>query len=986
VSSNDLFTEHQPPAGVFQLGELDLGRHALIIGSPASGKTTQLRHLAKAHLVTGSPAQSLLVLVPQRARAATLRDQLALDFGGAHDQARAQTLTGFAFGLISKLRETPKLITGPEQQNLILEIAGELESPSWLEPRARALSKFGDELRAAISVCQEFALAPETLESLAQSLDIPEFDYLSRVLRGYRERAEGFDAAALLYSAAGLLREHGSSHRAVLVDDAQELTPAGFELVAALSQASTVHAFADPDAAVLGFRSASSQELVTRFEAMSQSGKSLQRITLTPGFETHAPEIARLLSRVNSRLQPARAGTQRRNLAVAAGAVTVNKASAGAVQVEVFDSLSAEADWLATQLRLARVEGITWSDMAVVARTRKQLDQLAEALSARSVPCQIIGSGPPLRERPASRSLLELARFALRPEGFHQTEVEALLASPFGGFDSISLRRLKRQLRFAERAAEGSRSIAELLREAIETPSVGSELGSPEGRQVTKLASLVTHARSQPFGLVELLSGIWQSSGLLESWRSRALAKTEIASAANRDLDAVLALLAAAERFEGQARPPIDFIEAQLSFQVAEDTLARRGQFESVELTTAAGLHRGYKLIALPRLQDGIWPNLKPRNSMFRAARLDAYLRSGDSQVFRAGAPSEFPGELRLLYRALGAVRDRVLLSGIQTAEESPSQFFALLFGESPNPRSYRASFDLRLTVGQLRAELAAGNASAAASLAALSAAGAAGAHPRHWLGLLEPTDPRPLFTEDELISMRPSQLAKFERCPLHWFISAHGGDGSGFEANLGTLIHEAFEVTDGSEQALTEFIDSNFVNIEFQNQWHAGAQRRRAQRMILSLAEYVNTRGRETALVEAAFEFVTGRLKIAGKVDLVEKHLDGTFSVADLKTGVPPTAAQVADNRQLALYQLAVRESGLVPGDVVGARIISVGGDKLRVIEQPALDSGPGEDLSKLLDQVVLELSGAQLSALVSDHCSADDNCQLLLVREVTQ
>jgi superfamily I DNA/RNA helicase len=980
VSTSQSTAGRWPPAGHFLLSELDLNRHALIMGSPASGKTTQLRHLALAHLGAGTEHSSLITLVPQRLQAAALRDQLAFDFGSAHAEPRAQTLTGFAFNQISRLEGAPTLVTGPQQQSLLAQLAQTLEVPSWLDPRSRALASFVDELRAAINVCQEFAIEPTALRAISVTHNIVEFDYLAEALTRYREQVSGLDAPSMLRAAARLIRAHGLDYRVVLIDDAQELTPAGFELIEAISEFSVLQAFADPDSSVLGFRAASVLELVGRFESFATSTQPLQRFTLPVEFQTHPATIAQLLSRINARITPARAGTQRKHLATAEQLSEPENLSA-----EVFDSLAAEADWLATELRLARVQGTAWSEMVVVARTRTQLEQLAGALTSRSVPCQIAGSGPAIREQPASRSLLELARFVLTPDVFQPQDIEALLVSPFGGFDSISLRRLKRQLRFAERAAAGARPTTELLLEASQLPSVGSELDSPEGRQVSKLAQLVAAARAQPGSLTELLGQLWRDSNLAKPWRDRALAKTEVASAAQRDLDAVLALFASAERAESRSVAPLEFIETQLSFSIAEDTLARRGQFEAVTLATAAGLHRGYSLVALPRLQEGIWPNLRPRNSLFRANRLDAYLRTGDPETLTAPLPSELPAELRLLYRAIGSARERLLLSAMQSTDESPSQFFSLLLGANPATRTFSSSFDLRRRVGQLRASLAGGDQSAAAQLAALAAAGVAGAHPRQWLGR-DPTDDRPLFTDSEQIRMRPSQLAKFETCPLHWFIAAHGGDGSGFEASLGSLLHEAFELTDGTVDSLSEFVDANFANIEFQNDWHAGAQRRRAQRMVLALAEYIATRNRETVIAEAAFEFVTGRLQLSGKIDLIEKHSDGSYSVADLKTGATPSAQSVIENRQLALYQLALKAAGLVSGEVSGARIISVGGDSLKVLEQPALEAGPGAELTSLLERVTEELSRPALQALVSEHCSSDQNCQLLLIREVNQ
>jgi superfamily I DNA/RNA helicase len=977
---------YQQPLGQLELAGIDLRRDALVIGAAASGKTTQLRHLHSAHLASGADSDELLVLTPLRRSAAMLRDLVALDSPRPASRPRAQSLTGFAFELIAaSSAEAPKLLTGARQLAIVAQVVNRLDLPPGLPPSVIQLPGFHSQLRDAVSSCQELGLEPSRLNELAAEFDAPEFDYLSGALAEYRELTRDFlDPALMLRSAAKLIDDQQLTFTAALIDDAQELTPAAFELLAALARQLPLQAFGDPDASVLGFRAASAEELVRQFEGFGRVRGTLQRFTLAPRFSAHPPSVATLLAKVAGRISPAAAGTQRKALSQAAAVVPDD-----AVSAAVFDTPMAEANWLASQLRAGWVAGLPWSEMVVVARTRNQLDQLAAALAARSVPCKILGSQTALRDQFAARGLLELAKFVLEPELVTAVELELLLSSPFAGFDSLSLRRLQRQLRYAESQAGGQRPIAVLLAEACSIETVGLELDSPEGRRISKLAQRVASTRELETNRVtELFQALWSGSKLAEVWRERALSSAELAANANRDLDSILELFAAAQRFEQQfgEATAVEFIDQQLELAVPEDTLAATGQFEAVSLTTAANLSRGYRLVALPRLQDGIWPNLKPRNALFHSGGLVNYLSNRQASPLQT-PKSELVDELRMLYRAIGVCRERLLLSAIETAEESPSQFFNLLFAKAPPAQGFEEIFDLRHRVGQLRRELVTGNASAAPMLAALATAGVAGAHPDDWLGLIEFSDSRPLYSPEEQIRVRPSQLAKFEQCPLHWFISAHGGDGTGFEASLGTLLHEAFELTDGSIGELTSYLDSNFVRLDFQAEWVANAQRRRAQRMALALAEYVTGRQRSTELVEAAFEFVVGRTLISGKIDLIEKDRDGNYTVADLKTGAVPTAAQVAEDRQLALYQLAAKTVPLVPGPIIGANIVSIGSGVPKVISQPALEGELEQAITALLTRVETELGEPTITAQVSEHChSTGAPCQILLTRELGQ
>jgi RecB family exonuclease len=150
---------------------------------------------------------------------------------------------------------------------------------------------------------------------------------------------------------------------------------------------------------------------------------------------------------------------------------------------------------------------------------------------------------------------------------------------------------------------------------------------------------------------------------------------------------------------------------------------------------------------------------------------------------------------------------------------------------------------------------------------------------------------------------------------------------------------------------------------------------------MVHAISEYLATSDPVIA-VEQKFELNLGRLQIAGKIDRVELTADGSSRVVDLKTGKVPSQAEVDEHRQLAVYQLALRQLGY---QVSSGRIVAVGDQKLKVLEQPALEGDREEKIMALLEDFAIGASGNSFIAKFSEHCSQDSNCQLLISKAVT-
>jgi len=940
------------------------GQDALVLGAPGSGKTATLKAVFSQLESAGSSPEEILVITPTRTAATQLRDELSIESEKVALSPRARSITSLAFEVLKASQPEVQLISGAGQQALISELVLQAQqdkaTSSWgFDSLTLGLAGFHNELRDLFAVLTENDLSDTALAELQASWPNAKWQAAVDLLPKYLERLSSdsqVDPSQLIIQATKALTGY-SAPAHVLVDDAQDLSAAGINFLLRLAEKSKLVVFGDPDSASLGFRASGS------FGASLKANRvDLQQLYLQPG-ENQPEEVGALMSRIVERIPTSEAFAHRPR------AVSSNR-----MEYAVFDNQIAETDYLASTLRQIRVsDAIPWSQMAVVARTRVQLEQLAVALSARSVPVRILGAQAALRDQPAARSVLDFANLVFGKPASNQ--VLELLHSRLIGLNVIQQRRLFRQLAMLEEFQDLTRT--QVLEALFDAPI---DIESREIKRLNQAISLCIKLKSeQDLSAYELVSQIWSLANQKELV---ALARgvTEVALAANRDLDAILELFAAASRFDQKhGLGAKEFIALQLQAAVPEDSLAQIGLRDRVVLATVAQLSgKSFQVVAMPRLQEGIWPNLRPRNSLLGASSLQSYLQ-GRSDNPTEPTRSELADELRLFYKSLGVCRFRLLLSAIETSEEQPSQFLQIAKVE-PVTKTVDIDFDPRRLVGKLRKELLAGDMNAAPMLAALALAGTPGAHPSNWQGMLPISTEEPVVNKDEQLRLSASRLDAFEKCPLHWFINNFGGDGRSFEASVGTLLHSALELASGPE-SLAGYVDSNWHTLKFETDWLSLAAKRKAMKMVGYMAEYLS---KTAPLVESekGFEIELGKLVVAGKIDRVERTATGLIA-ADLKTGKPPSVKDAAEHRQLALYQLGLREA--YDEKVVGGRIISVGSNSLKVLEQPELEGEFEAEILQLLARAENEIGQGQFVASISNHCHADANCQMLLARQVT-
>ena len=999
-----------------------------VFGSPGSGKTTALVARFLQLVATDNSPDQIAVIAATRESANTLRDQLALEYQGASAGPLAKTLTSLAFSILASKakregKNAPELVSGSEQDQLLKEVLDEIDSAAWpknLDFTVRSLTGFRTELRDLIAACLEHGISPTQLTEMGKAQGLTQWiasakcfeSYLAKLNKSDRAR---YDSASLLRTAAKQLESTATfpaeiaNLKSILVDDAQELTPAASEFLFQLTRfGAGVTLFGDPDVATLGFRVANPKAMTELAERIAtRVGQTIEPIFLEPTHAIRAPEISAALSKISSSIDTARAGRQRKGLNPPAELSSVGEG----LQVRVFRSESEELSFVAGQLRQRHLfDKVPWSEMAVVARSRPALEKLALALSAESVPVQVIGSANSLRDDHSSGQLLRLARVCLSDAPVGLDLAVEILTSELGGLDQLGILRLKRSLRKQAEDYEGSSD--QLLVDAFANPNSLSLVRSPEARAAEKIVRLMqaTKALASESGTTAeaVLWNLVSETGVLNRWVVLSRGVSEIAIQAGRNLDSILSLFAAAARFaeRNPSAKALEFIEDQLEREVPEDSLALNNRSgEQVLLLTPSGLiGKRFDTVVMPGLSEGVWPNLKPRSSLLGANVLDA-LVAGEITQARELKRSELPGELRMLGKAVGACAQRLIMSATDKEEQQLSQFIPLVHGSYPPTESKSSkTYTLRSIVGELRRELASTKSAnpeqAALGLARLAAAGVPGASPKSWYGLLPVSTSEPLTDlANDKLQIRPSQLENFLTCPLHWFIETHGGSAGSFQASLGSLIHEVLEVSESSDLAELEKLTlSRWNSLEFEADWLEQLGKRQAARMLSNLAEYLKqfeSAGGKVLAKEQNFNFELGNIQVRGQVDRIEQLADGNVVIVDLKTGkLAATAAETLVNPQLALYQMAVLEGGfkdiesISPQQLAGAKLLIVGGAKFQERNQPAMDNQESARFKKLLLDSSEGMSRSVFVAQLSNHCESErsyGSCSLHLTPAVS-
>ncbi|MEF3404470.1 PD-(D/E)XK nuclease family protein [Agromyces sp. CCNWLW203] len=998
------------------VSRLAADEHVAVFGAPGSGKTTFAIELVADRIERlGHATDEVLVLSATRVAATALRDRLAVRLGVTTRGPLARTANSLAFQLVRAFTGAPvTLLTGAEHDQIIGELLeGGIRDgfgPVWpdpLTPEVRVLRGFRSELRDLLMRAVEHGVDGPALAALGERTGRPEWVAAAAFLEEYDEvkaqlRPNQYDSSELGAFAAAIVRRSTTDAsaeaalgllarvRLIVVDDAQEATESTAALLGAFAaRGVTVIALGDPDVASNGFRGGRA-ELLGSLGSVLGTG-SVQRVEL-PVVHRGRPELRAIVQSVSGHIGTALGGTHRSAVAspppTDAGADPLSPV----LGIEA-PSHAAECQAVAAVLRERHLlDGVPWSSMAVVLRSGGDVPAFERGLALADVPTTGNAARTALRDAPAAAALLAVASLVLDREPLTPELAVTVLTGPIGRLDSVGLRRLRLALRHEELANEGSRTADELLVEALGAPGGFETIDAAPARRAARLAKLLATARGVAVRggtIEEVLWSIWEGSGLAAEWAAQAAGTGVLAEEANRALDAAVALFAAAQRFVEREpdAPAARFVDEVLASELPEDSLAPQRSAETVVVTTPpAVIGREFEVVVIAGLQDGVWPNLRPRGTLLHAALLPRVVGAA-----RAGAPLPAPesvaearasvrgDELRLFVLAASRASRQLVLSCTANDDEQPSMLMGYASERIKTTR--RRPLHLRGLVGALREEAtSSGGGEAPAALALLAEQGVPGAHPDDWYGLAEPSTTAPLVDLDgdpeALVSVSPSQIDRAEESPLGWFIDHVASPPSGLAASIGTIVHAVVEEAgarddgDTSIETLWAAVEERWRELRFEAGWVAERERRGTRRMAEGASDYLANfvdDGKVLLGAEGRFTLIVDRVRISGTIDRVEASSDGTTVIVDLKTGrTPPSAAETAAHPQLAAYQLAAR-AGEVPneGTLGGAKLVYLAkptrGNAFTERAQQPFDDEAAAAFRERLGEVARTMSGSE-------------------------
>ncbi len=977
------------------------GRPLLVLGAAGTGKTSLLVELVARRL--GAAASPALALCLTRQAASEVRDRVIRASGRTSLQPAVMTLHSWCLALLTRYADPEdadvRLLTAPEQEFRLRELLAGRGAGLWPEGLADAYGTraFARQTRAALARARQLGFDPEDVAAAAAAASEPAWyglgvfmaEYLDVLdAEGVLDYAELVHRTRILLGRPEVLAAVRGPFGAVLVDEFAELDPAQLALVRTLvpeqgdDAGPAFVAFADPDTAIYRFRGAHPRS-VAEFAALFGGEVA------TLGVRHRAPAaLAGAVQGVAARLPGPAVG-------VAALAAYRAPASAagrrGAVEVLTFPDEAAQARHIAADLRAAHLEGgVPWADLAVLVRAgRQQIPALARALTDAAIPVEVAGDEIGLADELAVRPLLLALELAARDGRADADEAVRLLTSGWGGLDALAVRALGRLLR-GDAAARGlttaGRTAADLIADALNggpLPDSDPDAAGAAGPGAVALAQLA--ARRQVLVAAragvdagkrpdEVLWGLWAGTPWPEQLRAAALASGDAAPAADRDLDAVVALFdlardSAAPAGEGGVRAFLAEVAAQQIPADLEREAAVRGR--GVRVLTA---HRAkglqWRFVVVAGVQEGGWPDVRRRGSLFDPQQL-----TGAGLGPGVATRDLVATERRLFLLAATRATERLLVTAVAGTEgeaDQPSRFLAELGVTARHvtipPQRLHTLRALTAALRRAAVDASASpelRAAATTRLARLASAAddegrplAPDADPERWWGVRTPTSLTAGRGEGgRPLALSPSQLASVLQCPRQFFLSreAKADPPRSSSAILGTVIHALaqYALTEGltAENAL-DYLDRVWAGIPFPAPWFSASERAAAEQAVARFMGWQEAHDAADVVgVEVPFAAeiqVDGApLTLVGSVDRLERAPDGRLRVVDFKSGrSTPTVAEAAASEQLGAYQVAIEAGAFGPsaGSGGGQLVYLRHGedDYPKVFTQPSLAERP--------------------------------------------
>lgn len=551
-----------------------------------------------------------------------------------------------------------------------------------------------------------------------------------------------------------------------------------------------------------------------------------------------------------------------------------------APQLKRFETPSQELEWIANDITSRIEAGESPGSMAVLARSRKTVQAVHQALEQAGIAHRVIGASEDLYSRPLVRTLIELCRTLAEPD--NSASLHHTLASPLFDISNDVLAPL------ATHARHNHEKLADLL---------AASTSEEAAKAVALLVSLREQAASLSVGRL-----LWRA--IVETgYKDRLLTQAMKDDEAAQSLQHLNQYFQALRDFESIAIQPtaVEYLVSLPALQAAgettEDGTLAIGDDEVAVLTVHKAKGLEWETVYIPACNEQSFPSKKQSGGL----QIPEALKAATESL----ADEHYAEERRLMYVAVTRARQSLVLSfsdkNKSGGARKPSRFLHEMFGAEVVENTARVD-----TVGGQQSLLDMPTGSA----------------PKMTL-------PGTIF-DGERFLLSVSQASVLLDCPLNFYYKfvLHAPEDPTPRTAYGSQLHALFEVVnkahkDGSKLALKDLIT------DLESGWDKSgyATKEQQERAFAQAKKTLTAFYQESAtmaapiLVEEKFtaELEPEHIVLRGRYDVVLNNEDG-IEIRDYKTGTKVKSVEKAKDRarssnQLMMYALAWQlRSGELP------------------------------------------------------------------------
>jgi DNA helicase-2/ATP-dependent DNA helicase PcrA len=349
----------------------------IVQAGPGTGKTHTLVQRA-VRLIAAGQGPVLVITFTNKA-AEGIRQRLSTALGTEQSLPWVDTFHGFCLHWLRRLKPDLTLV-GPEMRQRIF---------------LRQYPQLSDRERKDLQRQASLLLADQRVLPESYAEDDPLRPYFAAYLREHSllDLDEVVPACtALLHRDSSFAAEVRATAAHLLVDEFQDLNAAQYELVRLLAENGSVFAIGDPDQAIYGFRGAN-PSWFRKFIVEQQPERHHLTINYRSGTQILEAAAAVIANNHEDSEQPStHAATEKQSVIYrhrATNAAAEARFIAEQIQQLIGGTSHREID------RLAGAEGgLALSDIAILCRTARQMPIVAQALTDRTLPCQVVDLHP----------------------------------------------------------------------------------------------------------------------------------------------------------------------------------------------------------------------------------------------------------------------------------------------------------------------------------------------------------------------------------------------------------------------------------------------------------------------------------------------------------------------------------------------------------------------------------------------------------------